>query len=168
MKIGIVSDTHGHWDERLSFYVAQCQEVWHAGDFGSVEVVRQIEKTTALRGVHGNIDGKEIRSQFPENMIFDCEGMRVLIRHICGYPGRYGNKTLSIISREKPHVVIAGHSHICKVVRDNKWQHLHINPGAAGYHGFHHVRTMITMELDQGKIEKLQVVELGGRAVVSG
>lgn len=163
MKIGIVSDTHGHWDERLGHYSAQCQEIWHAGDFGSYDVVERIGKTSLLRGVYGNIDGQDIRLQFPENLIFDCEGIRVLMRHICGYPGRYAAQVQALMRQEKPQVVVAGHSHICKVMRDRKWEHLHINPGAAGFHGFHHVRTMVMLELDKGRIHNLQVVELGSR-----
>jgi putative phosphoesterase len=120
-----------------------------------------------FKGIYGNVDGHELRSQFPENQIFRCEGVKVLMTHIGGYPGRYNARVKKLILEEKPQLYICGHSHILKVVQDRKNNLLHMNPGACGVHGFHQIRTLLRFELNQGKIEKLEAVELGQRGSIS-
>jgi uncharacterized protein len=163
MKIGLLSDTHGYWDERYVQYFQDCDEIWHAGDIGSLAVANKLEAFKPLRAVHGNIDGHTERLIYPRYLFFECEGQKVLLTHIGGYPGRYAPE----ISREllglTPTLFICGHSHIAKVMYDKKLGLLHINPGAAGNTGFHAVRTLMRFEINSGKIENLEVIELGKR-----
>ncbi|MBI1183039.1 YfcE family phosphodiesterase [bacterium] len=166
MKIGILSDTHSYLDQRILHHLSGCDEIWHIGDFGNYEVVEKLEAIAPVRGVYGNIDGNDIRSTFGEEAVFDCEGVSVYMRHICGYPGRYNPKARMRINELRPGLVLAGHSHICKVVRDPYFNHLHINPGAAGIHGFHKMRTMTLAQISAGKVAELKVVELGLRAAL--
>ncbi|MFY7667022.1 metallophosphoesterase family protein [Flavobacterium sp.] len=165
MKILVLSDTHGHIDERILEYASKADEVWHAGDIGNLSVVDQLEKVAKLRAVFGNIDGQSARLRFPENNFFEVDGLSVLIRHICGYPGTYNQITRSLIETNKPKMVICGHSHILKVMRDPRYQHLHMNPGACGISGFHQIRTMLRFEIEAAKPTNLEVIELGARHI---
>jgi putative phosphoesterase len=166
-KILLLSDTHGHLDQKIIKYIDGADEVWHAGDIGTTVVADEISSLKPFKGVYGNVDGHELRSQFPENQIFRCEGVKVLMTHIGGYPGRYNARVKKLILEEKPQLYICGHSHILKVVHDPKNDLLHMNPGACGIHGFHQIRTLLRFELNQGKIEKLEAIELGQRGSLS-
>ncbi len=162
-KILLLSDTHGHLDEVMLKYIKQADEVWHAGDIGNVSVTDQIKKWKPVRAVYGNIDGGDLRKEFPEKQLFSLEGVKVFIIHIGGYPGRYTPKAIEIINKFSPQLFISGHSHILKVMYDKNNNILHMNPGAAGKKGFHHKRTMLRFELDKGNIQNLEVIELGNR-----
>ena len=162
-KILLLSDTHGHLDPKIHKYINGVDEVWHAGDIGSTAVANEISKLKTLKGVYGNIDGHELRSQFPENQIFSCQGVKVLITHIGGYPGRYNSRVKKLIDEEKPQLYICGHSHILKVMKDRKNKLLHMNPGACGIQGFHKLKTLLRFKLNKGKIENLEAIELGKR-----
>lgn len=159
-RIGLLSDTHGMLDDRILEHFAQCDEVWHAGDWGSTEVVRRLQAFKPLRGVWGNIDGYEIRSQFPQHNRFMCENVKVWLTHIGGYPGRYDPLVRPDIFRQPPNLFVCGHSHILKVKYDKDLGILHINPGAAGKYGFHKVQTLVRFEIDGEKIDNLEVIEL--------
>jgi putative phosphoesterase len=164
VKIGLISDTHDYLDPKVEKYFAECDEIWHAGDFGTVRIAKELEKIAPVRGVFGNIDGQDIRIRYPEHARFQIEGLTVWMTHIGGYPGRYNPKIRARIYEEKPDLFISGHSHILKVMPDKKVKNLlHMNPGAAGKHGFHKVKTIMRFEIDQGKIQNLQAIELGPR-----
>ncbi|UBZ14896.1 metallophosphatase family protein [Flagellimonas marinaquae] len=162
-KILLLSDTHGHMDPTILKYAAQADEVWHAGDIGSLSVTDELEALKPVRGVHGNIDDHVIQKEFPENNRFMCEGVDVWITHIGGYPNRYNIRVRDEIRNNPPKLFICGHSHILKVMHDKKSGLLHMNPGACGKHGFHQVRTMLRFVIDGDKISDLEVVELGKR-----
>jgi putative phosphoesterase len=162
-KIGLLSDTHGFLDERFFTLFSSCDEVWHAGDIGDIAVTDALEKFKPLRAVCGNIDGTKVRSAFPEEIIFNCESVNVFLIHIGGYPGNYFPCIKEKLMLHKPDIFICGHSHILKVMRDEKLNLLHINPGASGKHGMHKVRTAIRFEIDGKKIQNLEVIELGER-----
>lgn len=164
-KIGLLSDTHGYLDKRIFDYFISCDEIWHAGDFGP-DVADALEKFKPLRGVYGNIDGSEIRQQFPLNNRFTIEGLDVWITHIGGYPGHYDTKVKEEINRNPPGLFICGHSHILKIMPDRKLNLLHINPGAAGKSGFHIMRTIVKFEIEYGKLMNLEVIELGKRNII--
>ena len=159
-KILLLSDTHGHLDEIMLKHIKQADEVWHAGDIGSVNVTDEIKKHTKLRAVYGNIDGGEICKEFPKKQLFELEKVKVFMIHIGGYPGRYSQKAREIIQKYPPYLFISGHSHILKVMHDKKNNLLHMNPGAAGKYGFHKIRTMLRFKIDNGKIKDLEVIEL--------
>lgn len=158
-KILLLSDTHGYIDEKVLNHVQSADEVWHAGDIGSLEVTDAIKEIKPLRAVFGNIDETEIRSEFPLNNRFLCENVDVWITHIGGYPGRYSPAIRQEIYSNPPQLFISGHSHILKVMPDKGLNLLHMNPGAIGKHGLHQVRTMLRFELDDGKIQNLEVIE---------
>ena len=162
-KIGLLSDTHSYWDDNFRTHFADCDEIWHAGDIGSLEVAQQFEAFKPFRAVYGNIDGQDLRQAYPEVNRFTLEGVDVLITHIGGYPGRYDNRIKSTLFANPPKLFISGHSHILKVMFDKKIESLHMNPGAAGIYGFHQVRTLLRFVLDAGDIRDLEVIELGGR-----
>lgn len=162
-RIGLLSDTHGYLDKGIKKHFAECDEVWHAGDIGTEAVSDALSGWKAYRAVYGNIDGHKLRAMHPENQIFELEGVKVLITHIGGYPGKYVPRVRELIQTEKPKLYICGHSHILKVMFDKKHQVLHMNPGAAGIHGFHQVKTMLRFTLDAGNIKDLEVIELGKR-----
>lgn len=166
MKIGIISDTHGYMDARIKAHFSTCDEIWHIGDFGNYGIAEELRQIAPLKGVYGNIDGKDIRIDFTEELLFDCEGMNIYMRHICGYPGTYSAKAKRTINEQRPDIVLAGHSHICKVTKDPYFNHIHINPGAAGLYGFHKIRTIALLEILKGKITNLKIVELGLRAAL--
>ena len=162
-KILLLSDTHSHIDDAILKYVNQADEVWHAGDIGNLEVTDTIKKLKPLRAVYGNIDDEKARLEFPLNNRFFCEGVDVWITHIGGYPDKYSPAIREEIRKNPPKLFICGHSHILKVQFDKKLNLIHMNPGAAGKHGFHQIRTMLRFEIDKGKIENLEAIELGKR-----
>jgi len=158
-KILLISDTHGYIDDRIIQYAKQSDETWHAGDIGELKVTDELKKVTTLRAVHGNIDNNKIRAEYPENLRFQIEEMKIWITHIGGYPNKYNQRIRQEINNNPPDIFICGHSHILKVINDKKLDVLHINPGAIGKHGFHHVRTMIRFEIMKSKIQNLEVIE---------
>lgn len=159
-KIGLLSDTHGYLDDKIFKYFEDRDEIWHAGDFGTLELAEQLASFKPLRGVYGNIDGKDIRAMYPEHLRFKCEEVDVWMTHIGGYPDRYSSKVKPDIYTKSPGLFICGHSHILKVIYDQKIQCLHINPGAAGKQGWHKQRTLIRFCISEKKIHTLEVVEL--------
>lgn len=162
-KILLLSDTHSYIDDRILHYAEQADEVWHAGDIGDLKVTDTLKKVKLLRAVYGNIDDTEARKEFPLNAVFECEGMKVWITHIGGYPSKYPTRIKEGFMLYKPDVFICGHSHILKVQYDKQYQCLTMNPGAAGIHGFHQMRTMLRFEIANGKMQNLEVIELGKR-----
>lgn len=150
-------------DPALQKHIESCDEVWHAGDIGNVTIADNLASHKTLRAVYGNIDGKDVRSFCPENLLFSVESVKVFMTHIGGYPGRYPTRVKEIIQKEKPAVFICGHSHILKVIYDKQFQLLHLNPGACGVHGFHQVRTAIRFVVDGKDIKELAIIELGKR-----
>ncbi|RSK31720.1 metallophosphoesterase family protein [Hymenobacter metallilatus] len=160
-KIGLLSDTHSYLDDRILHHLQGCDEIWHAGDFGTAEVIARLETVAPLRGVYGNIDGRDVRLTQPLVQDFELEGLRVLITHIGGYPGHYSPAGRALVLERQPGLFISGHSHILKVMPDARLGLLHLNPGAAGRHGFHKVRTMLRFDVAGGRVQNLQAVELG-------
>jgi len=160
IKIGLISDTHGFLDDRVFKHFENCDEIWHAGDFGTIELADKLAAFKPLRGVYGNIDGKELRQTFPENLRFNCEGLDVWMTHIGGYPDRYSMEVRKDIYINPPGLFISGHSHILKVIFDKKINCLHLNPGAAGKQGWHKIRTLMRFAIDAGKVKDLEVIEL--------
>ncbi|MBP9075880.1 MAG: metallophosphoesterase family protein [Haliscomenobacter sp.] len=163
MQIGLLSDTHGHLDDHMLRFLDACDEIWHAGDFGGNAVADRLMALKPLKGVYGNIDGREIRAQFPEDLRFMREGLDVLMTHIGGYPGKYAKRVKTLLEDDPPGLFICGHSHILKIMRDPKLGLLHINPGACGQEGFHLMRTMVRFSIREGTILGLEVIELGRR-----
>ena len=159
-RIGLLSDTHGYWDERYLKYFEECDEIWHAGDIGSKEVMDRLMAFKPFRGVYGNIDGQDIRKILPEINRFRLEGADILIKHIGGYPGKYDSQIKKILNISAPTLFISGHSHILKVKYDKEYGMLHINPGAAGKYGSHTVRTIVRFSIEQGNFSDLEVIEL--------
>lgn len=157
--IGLLSDTHGLFDEPLARFFEPVDEIWHAGDFGDLETSRKIAALKPLRGVYGNCDGTPVRQIHPYSRYFDCGGMRVLMMHIGGYPGRYDFKAFQLIEAHRPDLFVCGHSHILKVINDRPRNLLTVNPGAAGIYGFHLVRTALRFRIDDGKIHDMEVGE---------
>jgi uncharacterized protein len=164
MKIGLLSDTHSYLDDQIIRLLTGCDEIWHAGDFGSIEVSDKLNLIAPLRGVYGNIDDATIRQVHPKVNRFMVEGLDVMMTHIGGYPGKYHPDIRNEIKANPPQLYITGHSHILKVMPDKSLNLLHLNPGAAGKHGFHTMRTMMRFDINNGKVENLQVIELGKRA----
>lgn len=160
-KILLLSDTHSYMDSRILEYAAQADEIWHAGDFGNLSVIEQLEKVNPLKGVFGNIDDEKIRAEFPEVLRFLCEGVEVLMMHIGGYPNRYSPLAKKEIGLQKPTLFISGHSHILKAMYDEKNRLLHLNPGACGKVGWHKMRTMMRFVIDGEEIKDLEIIELG-------
>ena len=159
-RVGILSDTHGYWDERYLEYFEECDEIWHAGDIGSMEVADRLAGFRPFRAVYGNIDGQEMRKFYPLINRFVIEGTDVMIKHIGGYPGNYDSSIRSTLFTCPPKLFISGHSHILKVKYDKTLGLLHINPGAAGIYGFHKVRTLVRFTIDNGNFSDLEVIEL--------
>lgn len=162
-RIGLISDTHGYFDEAITRHFENCDEIWHAGDFGSLEVIQRLKEVKPLRGVYGNIDGNDIRAEFGEKLFFETEGVRVYMQHIGGYPGRYAPGVRDAIISHKTNLFISGHSHILKVIYDDTLQCLHINPGAAGKQGWQKVRTLVRLVIDGNAMKDCEVIELGKR-----
>ncbi len=158
-KILLLSDTHSLLDRFILSHVDTVDEIWHAGDLGNIEVMDKLESLKPVRMVYGNIDGKEIRAHIPKIAQFECEGLNVYMIHIGGHPRRYEPAVKADLVKDKPDIFISGHSHILKVQYDKNLNLLHMNPGAAGRHGFHHKRTFLKFEINEGKIENLVIVE---------
>ena len=161
-RIGLLSDTHGFLDEKVFEYFKDCDEVWHAGDFGE-GVVDKLKDIKSIKGVYGNIDDQKVRHEFPEQLVFTCEQVKVMMRHIGGSPPNYNPETRKELANHKPQLFISGHSHILKVIYDDKINCLHINPGAAGKQGWHKVRTIIRFVIDGSDIKNCEVIELKKR-----
>jgi len=159
-KIGILSDTHGCWDEKYDQYFSECDEIWHAGDIGSEEVLTGLKAIKPVRAVYGNIDNYIMRSLCPEILRFKVEEVEVLLTHIGGYPERYEPRIRPAIYASPPQLFVCGHSHILKVMYDKSLQMLCVNPGAAGWSGIHTVRTLIRLVIDGDKVRDLEVIEL--------
>ncbi len=163
-KILLLSDTHSFIDNQILKFVKQVDEVWHAGDIGDIKVTDTINSIKPLRAVYGNIDGTEARSQFPLDNKFRVEDVTIWMTHIGGYPNRYNKRIKDDLKKTTPKIFISGHSHILKVQYDKKLNLLHLNPGAAGKHGFHAIRTMLRFELDKGEIKNLEIIELAKKS----
>lgn len=166
MRIGLLSDTHSYLDPTIFKHFEACDEVWHAGDLGSTALADALEEFKPLRAVYGNIDGHELRARYPENQVFELEGLRVFMTHIGGYPGRYHPRVRPLLQADPPQLFISGHSHIVKIMPDNKLNLLHINPGACGREGFHKMRTMVRFRIEAGRIHELELIELGLRGAL--
>ena len=164
-RIGLISDTHGYLDKKIFEYFKNCDEIWHAGDFGNIEVAKSIVDLSGLplKGVYGNIDGQDIRTQYPEKLSWFCEEVKIYMTHIGGHPGRYAPGIKNELIENDAKLFVCGHSHILKVIYDDKINCLHMNPGAAGNQGWHTVRTIIRFSIDGKEIKNCEVIELGKR-----
>jgi putative phosphoesterase len=158
--IGLISDTHSLVNPKIADFLSQCNEIWHAGDIGNLDTAKELASIKPLKAVHGNIDGADIRSFYPEVQDFQCEDVKVLMIHTGGYPGRYSKQAKTLIKELKPRLFISGHSHILKVINDSRNNLLHINPGAAGKNGFHQVVTAIKFVVDGKDIRDMEILEL--------
>lgn len=165
-RIGLISDTHNYLDEAVFRHFEQCDEIWHAGDFGTSAISDALKAFKPMKGVYGNIDGLDIRSQFPEKLRWKCEDVEVFMTHIGGYPGKYAPIVKEEFRAKVPQLFICGHSHILKIMYDEKFKCLHMNPGAAGNQGWHKVRTLVRFSIDGREIKDCEVIELGKRGVV--
>ena len=164
MEIGLISDTHSYLDPNISSIFESVDEIWHAGDFGTLAVARELEQLKPLRGVFGNIDTQDIREAYPEDSWFELEGISFLMTHIAGRPGRYDKRIKSLFAKSIPDVLICGHSHILRIEQDPKYDSMqYLNPGAAGHKGMHLVRTVLKFKLQQGQVQNIRVIELGPR-----
>lgn len=159
-KIGLLSDTHGYIDPKIFEFMKDVDEIWHAGDIGNFETIERLAQFKPVRAVYGNIDGHELRAQFKKHLKFSCEGVRVWMTHIGGYPGHYDKYVREGMKYGAPDLFISGHSHILKVMNDKKYALLHMNPGAIGNHGFHQFKTMIRFQIHEGRVQELEVMEL--------
>lgn len=162
-RIGILSDTHGWLDEKVFKHFENCDEIWHAGDFGGLELAESLASFRPLKGVYGNIDNADLRLNYPEQLVFECEKVKVMMRHIGGSPPKYNPETKKELLIQKPQLFISGHSHILKVMFDDKIACLHINPGAAGKQGWHKMRSIIRLVIDGENMKDCEVIELGKR-----
>ncbi|WP_435415842.1 metallophosphoesterase family protein [Polaribacter aestuariivivens] len=162
-KILLLSDTHSFIDNQILKFVKQADEVWHAGDIGDLKVTDTLKKYKPLRAVFGNIDGKDARAEFPLDLKFEVENVSVWMTHIGGYPNKYNQRIREEIKTNPPKIFICGHSHILKVQYDKKLNLLHLNPGAAGNHGFHKIRTMLRFKIEKDEIKDLEIIELAAR-----
>jgi len=161
-KIGIISDTHSYWDEKYLQYLDTCDEVWHAGDIGSMELADKFEAMhPTFRAVYGNCDDYDLRTRYPETLRFKCEEVDVLMKHIGGYPGNYDRSVQNQLFASPPDLFIAGHSHILKIKYDKTLNLLHINPGAAGQMGWHKERTLVRLTIEGNKFTDCEVITLG-------
>ncbi|MBC7903274.1 MAG: metallophosphoesterase family protein [Gemmatimonadaceae bacterium] len=163
-KIGLISDTHGYMDPAIAKHFESCDEIWHAGDFGNATIAESLKQVAPLKGVYGNIDGNDIRTIYPLELSWTCEEVKVFMTHIGGFPPRYNNIVRPLLEQNRPKLFIAGHSHILKVMYDEKIGCLHMNPGAAGRQGWHKVRTIIRFDIDGADMKNCKVIELGNRA----
>src|SRR5688500_18660106 len=168
MKIGLLADTHGFLDPKIFEHFRNCDEVWHAGDFGDSKVADELESFKPLRAVYGNIDDKAMQVRFPEDLFFTCEGFSVWITHIGGAPPGYNRRIKKLLASRAPDIFICGHSHILRVARDPSFGGmLYLNPGAAGNQGFHHMKTLLRIEINNKDVKKMEVIELGKRGVIT-
>ncbi len=165
-KIGVLSDTHGYLDTKVFEYLTNCHEIWHAGDFGAIEISDQLSNYKKLKGVYGNMDDELIRQKHPLDQRFECENVNIWMTHIGGYPGKYDKRIRNTLYVNPPDLFICGHSHILKIGRDPKLNNmLHINPGSAGKIGIHKVRTIVRFSIDNHIIKNLEVIELGEKKI---
>lgn len=162
-RIGLISDTHHFLDEAVFRHFENCDEIWHAGDFGTVEIANRLKAFKPLRGVYGNIDGYDVRSLYPEKLLWTCEEVNVFMIHIGGYPKRYAPGIKQELINHRSGLFISGHSHILKVIYDEQVNCLHMNPGAAGNQGWHKIRTIIRFAIDGPVMKDCEVIELGKR-----
>lgn len=166
MKIGLLSDTHSFLDPKVFDYFQACDEIWHGGDFG-IGVLQQLESFKPVRAVFGNIDDLELRTRLPEDLWFTCEGLSVFMTHIGGAPPNYNPRVKKILSARIPDIFICGHSHILRIKKDASYKNmLYLNPGAAGNHGFHSVKTLVRFEISGTEIKNMEVIELGKRGAL--
>jgi putative phosphoesterase len=159
-KIGVLSDTHGFLDEKIVDFLAPCQEVWHAGDIGDIDIINKLSENHIVRAVYGNIDGGLMRRILPEFLSFKCEKISILLTHIGGYPNNYYRKAYQKIFEFNPKIFVCGHSHILKIMNDKHLNMLCINPGAAGTFGFHQARTLLRFEIDGENIQNMEVLDI--------
>lgn len=159
LQISLLSDSHSHIAPEVYKFLEGSDEIWHAGDIGDPSLITKLEAIAPLRAVYGNIDGTDLRRDYPLNLSFEVEGLKVLMTHIAGYPTKYNGRAHKLIQNYRPQLFICGHSHILKVMRDKTYGHLHMNPGAIGIQGFHQVRTLLQFKIDEGQIKDLQVAE---------
>ena len=162
-RIGLISDTHSYLDPKVTVHFAECDEIWHAGDIGEMEIITQLEKIKPVKAVFGNIDDKTIQAKYPEDLWMELEGFIILITHIAGSPPNYNPRVKKILKDKTPDILICGHSHILKIMKDKDRSMFFINPGAAGQQGFHHMKTIMRFELENKEIRKVEVIELGKR-----
>ncbi len=167
MKIGLISDTHGFLDPNVFNYFEDCDEIWHAGDIGSLEVLDHLESFKPTRSVFGNIDDRIIQERTIEDLIFDCEGLSIFITHIAAKPPRYNPRVRKLIDINRPDLLVCGHSHFLKVEKDENNSLLFLNPGAAGKQGFHKMRTLLRLTIQDSKVQNLEVIELGLRGTIT-
>ncbi|MFZ4772166.1 MAG: metallophosphoesterase family protein [Ferruginibacter sp.] len=159
-KVGLFSDTHSYLDPAVFKHFDLCDEIWHAGDIGDVAVIDALMAFKPLRIIYGNIDNQEIRSFVPADLVFECNGLKVVMTHIGGYPGKYSAHAKNLIAQHNPGLFVCGHSHILKIIYDKQNQLLHINPGAAGNHGWHQVKTLVRFSIENGKVLDLEIIEI--------
>ncbi len=168
MRIGIISDTHSYLDPQVFEYFKNVDEIWHAGDIGDPAVADELEKFKPLRAVFGNIDDKNLQARFAEDLWFECEDLKIWMTHIGGAPPNYNPRIKKILKEKIPDIFICGHSHILRVKKDPKYNNmLYLNPGAAGNHGFHLIKTLIRFEIAKKEIKNVEVIELGKRGAIS-
>jgi len=168
MKVGLLSDTHSYLDPKVFDYFKDTDEIWHAGDIGDAAVADHLQAFKPLRAVFGNIDSQELQVRFPENLWFPCEGLMIWMTHIGGAPPRYNPAVKKVLMEKIPDVFICGHSHILRIKKDPDLRNmLYLNPGAAGNHGFHHMKTIVRFEVKEKEIRKMEVIELGKRGAIS-
>ncbi len=168
LKIGLLSDTHGYLDPKVFDHFKYCDELWHAGDIGNSTVADALEKFKPLRAIFGNIDDKNLRERYPEDLFFTCEEVNIWMTHIGGIPPNYNERVKKILKHKTPDLFICGHSHILRVKRDPNFSNmLYVNPGAAGNQGFHPIKTLVRFEVNQNKIENMEVIEIGKRGAIS-
>lgn len=160
-QVGIISDTHGYWDDRYSQYFADCDEIWHAGDIGDIAIIERLSEICPVRAVKGNVDHGAVARKCNELLIFECEQAKVLLTHIGGYPGRWSPGMKKLLDENGITLMVDGHSHILKVIYDKSLQLLHINPGAAGQQGWHKKRTLIRLKIDGATFKDCEIIELG-------
>ena len=158
-NITLLSDTHNYLDERIFPYLEKCDEIWHAGDIGNLNIIDNLKQFAKTRAVYGNIDNNTIRKELNRTLIFRCEEIKILMTHIGGYPGKYAKGIKEMLKDENPDIFISGHSHILKVINDKELNILHMNPGAMGNHGSHKVKTMLVFCVNNNKLEDLKVIE---------
>lgn len=159
VKVGLLSDTHGVLDDKMLGFLRNVDEIWHAGDVGSLEIIDKLNEIAVTRAVYGNIDDAKIRQELSKTEIFKTEGIKAVMTHIGGYPKRYEQAVKQQLLKERPNIFVCGHSHILKVIFDKELNLLHLNPGAAGKYGLHAVRTMLRFTINKDKISDLEVWE---------
>lgn len=166
MRIGLISDTHSHIDDSLFEYLEECDQVWHAGDIGNIETADKLEEFKKFRAVYGNIDGHQLRARYPKELHFECRGITIYMTHIGGYPGKYPKFIYNKLKWYRPTLFICGHSHILKVMRDQEFGTLHMNPGACGVHGFHKFKTLLRFSIINQQIKNVEAIQLGLRGTI--